>query len=303
MVSKSTILITGATGFVGSHLVECLLKKEYRVIILKRTFSDTTRINHLLDKIEHYDINKCSLDDVFSNNNIDCIIHLATDYGRENNVKNVIASNIVYPLSIIETACKYNVKAFINTDTFINTGDLKYDYLKSYVLSKRQLNEWLGFFSNKMKMFNMKLQHVFGERDSDTKFIPWIIKEICKNKKEIKLTKGEHKRDFIYVKDVAKAYCCVLDNINIQTASNNINVGTGIKISLKELVIKIKNIIKKNFNKDIDTFLNFGGLDYRENEFMDVESNIKELQKLGMIFDYNIDSGIYETVKYYLRSE
>ena len=46
------ILLTGATGFIGSHLLEKLLKESYNVIVLKRSFSDTWRIKHLLIKVK-----------------------------------------------------------------------------------------------------------------------------------------------------------------------------------------------------------------------------------------------------------
>jgi nucleoside-diphosphate-sugar epimerase len=47
-MSQKRVLLTGATGFLGSHLLEALLKQDYKVVILKRSTSDTWRINHLL---------------------------------------------------------------------------------------------------------------------------------------------------------------------------------------------------------------------------------------------------------------
>jgi len=81
-MGDKTILLTGPTGFLGSHLLQALLNEGYKVIILKRSFSDTWRINHLLDNLKSYDINKTPLEKPFEENKIDIIIHTATNYGR-----------------------------------------------------------------------------------------------------------------------------------------------------------------------------------------------------------------------------
>ena len=56
---KNTVLITGATGFLGSHLVKALLKDNYRVVILKRSFSNIKRIENVLSQCCVYDIDQC----------------------------------------------------------------------------------------------------------------------------------------------------------------------------------------------------------------------------------------------------
>ena len=50
------ILLTGATGFLGSHLLESFLHQGFEVVILKRSTSDTWRISHLIEKIKSYNI-------------------------------------------------------------------------------------------------------------------------------------------------------------------------------------------------------------------------------------------------------
>lgn len=77
------VLVTGATGFLGSHLVKVLLKQEHEVIILKRSFSNTWRINDVLSKLISFDLDLCDLELPFKQvKNINAIIHTATCYGR-----------------------------------------------------------------------------------------------------------------------------------------------------------------------------------------------------------------------------
>ena len=64
---QQTILLTGATGFLGSHLLESFVQQELDVIILKRTTSNTWRIDHLLDKVKVWDIDTVAFETVFSN--------------------------------------------------------------------------------------------------------------------------------------------------------------------------------------------------------------------------------------------
>ncbi|MEI2418850.1 NAD-dependent epimerase/dehydratase family protein [Arthrospira platensis SPKY2] len=62
---KQTVLVTGATGFIGSHLVKRLVTDNYQVVILKRSFSDTKRINDVLPNLVCYDIDLCGIEQPF----------------------------------------------------------------------------------------------------------------------------------------------------------------------------------------------------------------------------------------------
>jgi len=137
-----TVLLTGATGFLGSHLLEKLVSlNEYELIIIKRSFSDTKRINHLLNKnIYVHDIDKYPLENIFKDKKVDIIIHTATDYGKiDNSCYKVLETNLIFPIMLIEFAAKNQVEVFINTDSYFNKDNLSYSYLLNYSLSKKSL--------------------------------------------------------------------------------------------------------------------------------------------------------------------
>ena len=77
------ILLTGATGFLGSHLTRALVEKKYTVIGLKRRTSDVSRLSDLEKVVTFFDVED-SLDHLFkSHPNIDMVIHVATNYGNQ----------------------------------------------------------------------------------------------------------------------------------------------------------------------------------------------------------------------------
>nr|WED68340.1 NAD-dependent epimerase/dehydratase family protein [Pectobacterium colocasium] len=93
------IVLSGATGFLGSHILNALIKQGYFVTILKRTTSDTWRIKHLLDVIDIINVDACSIDDAFENKRISTVIHTACDYGRNGqSISDVVKTNLLFGL-------------------------------------------------------------------------------------------------------------------------------------------------------------------------------------------------------------
>lgn len=294
MQKDKKILITGATGFLGSHLLPTLIKKGYDIIVLKRSFSNIWRIQDLFYQIKSYDIDKVSIKKIFDENEIGGIIHLATDYGRKNNndIIQMSKANIELPGKLLDLGCKYGSIFFINTHTFWNS---KYSL---YSAMKNSFIEIAKYFSAnfKVKFINMKLEHIYGENDDNSKFIPFAIKNILEGK-EIRLTKGEQKRDFVYVKDVVNAYIKVLNNLEkINDKFIEFEIGTGSSISLHEFVREIEQEINKKAN------IKWGEIPYKKNEIFDSKADIKKAKKyLEWSPKYDISDGLKKTIDWYKK--
>ncbi len=281
------ILLTGATGFLGSHLLEGILNNtENNVIIIKRSFSNISRIKSCLNhkRVISYDIDTNSLESVFQENKIDIIIHCATNYGRfQNSSYGVLETNLMLPVKLLDLSVVHGVKTFINTDSYFNKDNMSYSYLLNYSLSKKSLLLWLKYFSKRIKVVNMVLEHIYGEHDNKDKFVYQMIDKIAVQEVEsLDLTYGDQKRDFIYVHDVVNAYIRVLDYVNNHSFRyKSFDIGTGAAISVKEFVNEIKKISGSK------TKLNFGALPYRDDEIMSSCADIIDLSDIGWQAEYN----------------
>jgi nucleoside-diphosphate-sugar epimerase len=270
-----TILITGGTGFLGSHLVHELLQNDYRVVVLKRSTSKTWRIDDVFEKIFWYDIDKVEVETAFLDHYIDVVIHTACCYGRNGEKPSTLVdTNVMFGLKLFEIADKFN------TDTFFNTDTLLQKYLNAYSLSKKHLVEWLKQLSGHIRLVNMKLEHMYGPKDDITKFVPWIIEQLKQNKGKIELTEGKQERDFVFVTDVVSAYLTVLKQRNGLARFSEFDVGTGEPITIRRFVTELVEQYKKR-NQGNNTVLEFGRVPYREGEIMGVTPNISSLKKIG----------------------
>lgn len=276
------LLLTGATGFLGSHLLRQFLLQGHNVIILKRTFSNTWRINDLLNEIKCYNTNEKETQKAFLDNpNLDAIIHVAASYGKNGNISSLLKTNLLFSIELLEYALKYNIKNFCYANSKLDK------YTSNYSLSKHQFAEWGQYLSKKdnLKFIDIKLEYMYGKDDDENKFIPWIIKTFRENKPYINLTLGEQKRDFIYIDDVVSAFMTILDNIS-SNDFNDFEIGVGKTVAIRDLIENLKS----RFNAD--TKLNFGALPYREYETMESKANIENLKKLGWMPKINLQSGL-----------
>lgn len=279
------ILITGINGFLGSHLAKRLCQN-YNVIGLEHSIDNLYRLKGY--KFPIFLSDEKSINKIFDDYNIEIIIHAATIYRRyDENIIDLINTNIVLPIRLYELAKKNGTKLFINTDSFFNNEGSQYKYLGEYILSKRHVIEWLKKISSGTKLINMKLFHMYGEEDSQNKFIPYMINQLRVNNISIDLTLGEQTRDFIYIDDVISAYECVIKNLSkISESFSEFEVGTGIQTSIRDFMEMLKKYTKST------VVLNFGALPYREHEIMNSRANNKELVKLGWQPTFTLEKGI-----------
>ncbi|MFM8299717.1 MAG: NAD-dependent epimerase/dehydratase family protein [Microcystis aeruginosa] len=284
---SKTILLTGGTGFLGSHLAKRLVYEGFDVIIIKRSTSKLSHLESIINQVRFYDIDWIDIEKIFQENVIDLIIHCATNYGRfAVPPTDIIQANLFLPLKILQIAENYPVKTFINTDTIL---DKRVSY---YSLSKKHFLDWLYLFSQKMVCISVALEHFYGPFDDRSKFVSKIILDLLHEVDFIDLTLGEQKRDFIYIDDVVEAFMTLI-NFSFDVPNNlyRYEIGTGKNIEIREFVQTVKTMTGNKVTR-----LNFGMLPYRENEIMESHVDISMLSRLGWQPQISLVEGLKYTI-------
>jgi len=287
------IILTGATGFLGSHLARALVKSGYRVTAAVRGASDFSRIEDLSLEVKLFDLDDEGVEGLFKGSqHPDAVLHSATRYGRTDETRDEIEdSNFRFPVELARAAARHGVQCFINTDTFFPPD---YPHLPAYSLSKRRFLEWsIDNTGERPPLFiNMRLQHLYGPGDSGEKFIPFLIRSCLEQKKEIPLTEGIQKRDLIYVGDAVDAYLLILKNISdLAPGYHHFDVGTGISTSIRDLAMLIRK------ESGSGSTLLFGAVKMQDGELMDSKADIKKLRALGWEPKTSLSEGIRRTVQ------
>lgn len=282
------ILLTGGNGFLGSWILDLLIQEGYSPIVYLRPESDKWRIEHLEGKYIPFVSSgeKNAFNRLFNEYDFDAILHTATEYGRTLPLSKTIETNVLFPLTLIELGIQKSLKLFVNTDSFFGKRQYSQEYLGNYTASKRMLEGLLKTFASNLKIANLRIEHVFGKYDSENKFVTSILKQLIEGGKEILLTDGLQKRDFVYVEDVAEAYICVLKQLDSLSGYQEFEVGTGQATTVREFVSMMAELVNS------DCHLKFGAMPVRVGEIMESFANNDTLKELGWQPRYNIENGI-----------
>ena len=254
------ILLTGSSGFLGSHILQYLLKKKIKVFdILKKK-----RINKKLNKkLAH---NFKNYQPIFYNSyndlekklekiKVDIVIHCATFYSLGEDYKTIlklINSILIFSLLILKNSI-INCKKFINFGSMMEFAPSKLPPKNIYAVTKICFEKFMSFYSKKninTKIYNIKLFETYGDNDKRKKIIPTLIKNYANNKNFL-LFSRKLCMNFIHVNQVIN----FIDKLifkNINSGSYCLRNDKFIKISemLKSLNFNLKRKIKiKYFNK------------------------------------------------------
>lgn len=294
------ILITGGAGFIGSHIADILIQNNYKVIIADNL--STGKKDNINNKAIFYNIdikNYNDLENIFNNNKIEYIIHLAAQVSVPNSIRNPINDaneNIIATLNIIELSKKYNIKKIIASSSAAVYGipkKLPIDELHTtipisyYGLSKLTMEKYL-ILSN-LNYIICRFSNVYGQRQTPhgEAGVVSIFMDNAINNKDLNIFgDGKQTRDFIYVEDIAKIFLFFIE----KNISNEIlNISTNNSININELANTIISISKSNIK-----------INYLEKRDGDIDDSILDNKKLLNLININfttIDEGLKKLLK------
>ena len=275
------IIVTGGLGFIGSNLIDLLLKKNFYVINLdKATYSSNLYNTKEFIKNKKYkfikcDINSKKIKNIFYRYKPSCIFNLAAETHVDRSIddpKNFIQSNIVGVYNLLENFKKFSEKnkktCFVHISTDEVYGDIlkgrsseDYPYKPSspYAASKASSDHLVYSYIRTYKIPAMitNCSNNYGPKQHPEKLIPKLIYNILNNKKLPIYGNGKNSREWIYVKDHCEALIKVFHkgkkgefyNIGSNINLNNIEIcKTLLNTSKKK--IKLGNNVKIQFVKD-----------------------------------------------------
>tara|TARA_Y100000816_G_C26090280_1_gene576076 strand:- start:141 stop:1154 length:1014 start_codon:yes stop_codon:yes gene_type:complete len=257
------ILVTGADGFIGSHLVEKLLENNYdvRAITQYNSFNDWGWLENIKKStLKNVDVVSGDIrDKKFVTDcckDVDIIFHLASLIAIPFSYKapySYITTNIEGTLNILEASKESNIVKIIHTSTSEVYGESKSIAISEdsqaiarspYAASKIAADQlaYSYFSTYNLPISIIRPFNTYGPRQSSRAIIPTIITQLLNNSKKIKLGSVYPTRDFTFVDDTVSGF------IKMAQSDKNlgeiINIGSGFEISIGELckmIIKLTN--------------------------------------------------------------
>jgi len=311
------VLVTGADGFIGSHLTEMLYNKGYVVKALSQynSFNNWGWLESVSCKKEIEILNGDIRDPHFCksiSNDVDIIFHLAAliaipfSYISPNSY---VETNIMGTLNICQAAKENGVSRLIHTSTSEVYGTAKYVPIdENHPLQPQSPYSATKIAADAMAMsfynsFNLPVTIVrpfntYGPRQSARAVIPTIITQIASGAKEIKLGDISPTRDFNYVEDCCRAFI-MLAEID-ETIGETINVGSNTEISIGDIF----KLIKELMFSDV-TFINES--ERNRPEKSEVFRLWCDNKKIIDLIDYkpqtNIQEGLKKTINWITKPE
>lgn len=264
-------IITGATGYIGSHVLKYLLSKGWDIHIIADPTFGYDNIKDVLSQIDVFeysgDVN--SLCDYFKTVNVDVVFHLAaaviTNY-RPEQVPILVQSNIQFGTEVLEAMKASTTRLFVGTGSYWqNYNSDGYNPVDLYAATKEAFEKILKYYTEccGVRAITLRLFDVYGTNDRRPKL--WnIIKEYVGTNRQLDITQGEQLLDMVFISDVCSAYEQAYNLLASKSLLNNevYGVYTNDRRHLKDIVNLYVKILGKPLN------VNFGGRPYKDREVM-----------------------------------
>jgi dTDP-glucose 4,6-dehydratase len=307
-LSGKNVIVTGADGFVGSHLCEFLVSQGANVTALIRrnsagTFKNVNSFKKKL-KVRWGDARDFSIvDEICKNQNI--IFHLAAQthvgYSLYNPYETVL-DNTISTMNVLEATRKYDISRLIHAGSSEIFGDPtnvpineknELNPRSPYAAAKAGAEHLLKsyYYSYNLPIVNSRFFNIYGPKQGLDQVIPKFILQALNNKNLTVYGEGKQTRDYTYVKDAVYAYSLLAVKPKIEGMT--INFGTGKEIKIKDLANMILKLTKSKSKLVFDKKLRKG-----ETPRLLCDPNLA-YNLLKWKTSFTLEKGISETIEYF----
>ena len=291
------ILVTGATGFIGGHLVRRLLNDRHEIHALTRPETDQ---NPLESTIVHTHLGSTqNMIEIIEDAKPDAVIHLASLFIGEHksaDVEALIKSNVVLSTQLVEAMSVNEVRMLINVGTsWQHYADADYNPVNLYAATKQAFRSVLSFYleTSDLRVINLEVFDTFGPNDQREKLFN-LLNRLRVTGETISMSPGNQFLDPIYIDDVCDAFLVALKRLQSGQVkhSETYSVCSDNPIQLKELVKIYEKVSNIKLNVE------WGGRRYRAREVMRPWSGGVTLP--GWSPKISIEEGVKKLLKSYV---
>lgn len=303
-------LVTGGAGFIGSHLVNRLIEKGHKVVIIDNL--STGKKENLNPKAGFYktDVQNPKISGIFKKEKPDFVFHYAAQIDIKKSLDNPIKSaktNILGSLNILENSKIFGVKKII----FASSGGAVYGEAKTiptpencilkpvspYGIEKMVIEHYLDFYKREYNLdyLILRLANVYGPRQNskgEAGVVAAFFNKILSGKQPVINGNGKQTRDFVFVDDVARANILGID----RNKTGIFNIGTSKETAINILFRRFKKI----FNSRIEEIHKFGEDGGQKRSCLNYSKAKKELKWQPK---YSLNKGLEKTKEWFKKYE
>lgn len=265
------IVVTGASGFVGKHLVRRLCAEGYAVSAIVRPSTDVIALETMgIDIYEHQN-DAVALYDYFKAQQVEGCIHLASTYSRNHTtaqVNSLLDTNLKFGTQCLEAAAQAGLQWFVNTGTFWQHYENHvYSPVNLYAATKQAFESIMTYYqeTTPLQIMTLMLSDTYGPEDSRSKIMN-LWDQYSQNGNILGMSPGEQFVDIVYIDDVVDAYLRLLKLLETgkgaQLRGRQFAIGSGNMVSLKALATIFSEVVKRPLK------INWGELPYHAREVM-----------------------------------
>ena len=294
-VVKMKIFLTGATGFIGSHVARSLVAAGHEIHAIVLSDDDMWRIRDILSSL--VTIRGDLLDSSFipPPSSFDCCIHLAWyvepgKYLESPQNKQWAETSVRFARAMQDAGCR----RFVAAGTCFEYATSDEPLCESSPTGPRTL-----YAQSKLELFNalqslemeiawVRFFYQYGPHEDPRRLVPVVINALLRSQ-AAKLVPGDRRRDFLHIEDVASAVAVVAEG----KLTGAVNVGSGVPTTVAEIGMKIGELLGK------PELVKLGALPYSPTEPMHVVSDNTKLKSTGWKPRYRLDEGLRQTIKWW----
>ncbi|MDO8720857.1 MAG: NAD-dependent epimerase/dehydratase family protein [Syntrophales bacterium] len=305
--SMKRVIVTGATGFVGANLTRRLVEDGHEIHLLVRRGCNSWRIKDIYSKVSLHETDLTdgdALAGVVSEIKPEWIFHLAVygAYSWQKDLHQMVQTNIVGTINLVETCLKTGFESFVNTGTSSEYGYKDYPPEESaslepnshYAVTKASATMFCRYMgqSRGMHMPTLRLYSVYGPFEDPGRLIPTLVMEGLAGKLPPLVNPGVM-HDFVFIEDVVEAYLLAARKAG-QGSGIVYNVGTGIQTSIGEIVASARRIMK------IAVEPRWGSMPDRKWDTGSWVADSQRIRKeLGWRPEYTLEQGLRRVVEWF----